>query len=97
MRGTAGTARVNRGIGEDGTGPCVKESNDFSFIPTGKLCDSISCPSCQGEEKTLTDFGNDPRKLRKDMKSDGAGVISGCQSTASRNDVLKNKTMQTFT
>lgn len=45
MRGTAGMRRLNREIGEDRTGPCMKESNGFSFIPPRKECDSISCPS----------------------------------------------------
>lgn len=45
VRGTAGMRRLNRGIGGDRTGPCMKESNGFSFIPPRKECDSISCPS----------------------------------------------------
>lgn len=32
VRGTAGTGRLNTGIGEDGTGPCMKESNRSSLI-----------------------------------------------------------------
>lgn len=32
VRGTAGTGTLNTGIGEDGTGPCMKESNRSSLI-----------------------------------------------------------------
>lgn len=34
VSGIAGTGRLNRGIGEDGTGPSMKESNRSSFIST---------------------------------------------------------------
>ena len=37
VRGTAGMGRLSRGIGEDGTGPCMKESNRSSLI-------SVLCP-----------------------------------------------------